>query len=71
MKKLIIVVFLGILTLSLAACGQADKRPDNLAGQKEPVKNEVKEDRTFGTGQVAGEEDIETVEEKPLSPESL
>ncbi|MFA5070729.1 MAG: hypothetical protein WC528_05630 [Patescibacteria group bacterium] len=66
MKKYFFIIALAILVLTLAGCGESVKTKTRLST---PVNQNI-EDNTLSTGQVAGEEDMPTVSEKPLSGES-
>jgi len=67
MKKILFVIILTIFTLAIAGCGESLKTKSKLSAPAD----QKKEDNTLQTGRVAGEQDINTVEEKPLSPETF
>lgn len=67
MKKILIVVLLIMFTLVIAGCGESLKTKSKLS----VPADQNKEDNTLQTGRVAGEQDINTVQEKPLSPETF
>lgn len=64
MKKILLIILLGLFTLTVAGCAESLKSKSKLA-----PANQNKEDNILQTGRVAGDQDIFGAEEKPLSPE--